>query len=107
MSQNFGPKRRPTQDFKTRPVLRGQKLKATRLMFLTQSYYNTSMENLRFKALAETKVKLRRSAHDKAKHLIASVKGSPPDAATSRDYLQQYASDYKQRRRSAGLRPGS
>ncbi len=73
------------------------------------------METIMFKAPVGTKTKLRainpnisallreqtekllsgrnkfRSAHDKARHLCGVIEGGPADAATSKDYLKQYA----------------
>ena len=73
------------------------------------------METIMFKAPPGTKARLRainpnisallreqtekllsnqngfRSAHDKAKHLCGSIRGGRTDAATSKDYLKQYA----------------
>jgi hypothetical protein len=73
------------------------------------------METIMFKAPVGTKAKLRainpnvsallreqtekllsgrsefRSAHDRAKHLCGVINGGPADAATSREYLKQYA----------------
>ena len=89
------------------------KLKPRNLTFLAELYYNSNMETIMFKAPAGTKAKLRainpnvsallreqtekllsgrseiRSAHDKAKHLM--FRSGRRDAATSKDYLKQYA----------------
>jgi hypothetical protein len=90
-------------------------LKPGSLTILAESYYNGRMETIMFKAPAGTKAKLRainpnvsallreqterllsgrngfRSAHDKAGHLIGSIKGGPRNISTTKDYLKQYA----------------